>query len=288
MTDWSDEKLDAMRLVGDPRADEVVAELFRTHETADVSALFHGLTKDDAPVPDAMPAIVRAYFAETEALPDFADHALLERGEEVFAVHGVSIVSGLFCCALPHAYCAHRGARVLIETGRMVGDFTRRIVETAQFVMDVMAPGGLAPSGRGLRTTQKVRLIHAAIRRRQFGPSEDGRSLTRALLGAMESYVPGARFDGAGAVYVRHFLGDELADSLDVPPAYWTELVYRAETLIARVLDDVTERSPLVAHLFGGFDRALMEGLSVAYRGGKGVGFRIPDSLSDRWNLGSS
>ena len=33
-----------------------------------------------------------------------------------------------------------------------------------QMVVDVMAPGGLGPKGRGIRTLQKVRLMHAAIR----------------------------------------------------------------------------------------------------------------------------
>jgi len=43
----------------------------------------------------------------------------------------------------------------------------RRIVETAQFVLDVMAPGGLdldKAEARGLRSAQKVRLLHASIR----------------------------------------------------------------------------------------------------------------------------
>ena len=40
----------------------------------------------------------------------------------------------------------------------------RRIFETAQFVLDVMAEGGIGINGRGVRSAQKVRLIHAATR----------------------------------------------------------------------------------------------------------------------------
>jgi hypothetical protein len=40
----------------------------------------------------------------------------------------------------------------------------RRIVETAQMVLDVMTPGGLQANGMGLRSIQKVRLMHAAVR----------------------------------------------------------------------------------------------------------------------------
>jgi hypothetical protein len=40
----------------------------------------------------------------------------------------------------------------------------RRIFETAQFILDAMSPGGLSAKGRGIRSAQKVRLMHAAIR----------------------------------------------------------------------------------------------------------------------------
>lgn len=369
--DWSDEKLDRMRRIGDPAADAVVKELFEKHETAEVQKLFHMLTKNDAAIPDDVPEIVRRYFEQTEGLPAFAQPAEIKRGEEAFGVHGMSMICGLFCSSLPHAYAAHRGATVLVETGRMVDDFTRRIVETAQFVMDVMQPGGLAAGGEGLRTIQKVRLIHAAVRhmlltrrdwdvdalgvplnqedlagtlltfsvvildaldimgielkaeekraylhswrcvghvlgirddmipkdledayalyaaiqRRQFAPSEQGKVLTKALIDAMEGYVPGKLFDGAAAVYVRKFLGDELADGLGVPATDWTRVVFEAETLVARLFDHETERSALLASLTGHFERKLMQGLSKAFRGGKQVEFRIPTALKGRWKI---
>jgi hypothetical protein len=40
----------------------------------------------------------------------------------------------------------------------------RRVLETTQMVVDVLSPGGLSPSGRGVRAAQKVRLMHAAVR----------------------------------------------------------------------------------------------------------------------------
>jgi hypothetical protein len=51
-----------------------------------------------------------------------------------------------------------------VYTHRLINHPFRRIVETAQFVLDVMAPDGLGHSGRGVRSAQKVRLMHAAIR----------------------------------------------------------------------------------------------------------------------------
>lgn len=55
--------------------------------------------------------------------------------------------------------------------GGLPTNLYRRILETAQMVVDVMAPdqgpgnpAGLEPGGRGIRTAQKVRLMHAVVR----------------------------------------------------------------------------------------------------------------------------
>jgi len=53
---------------------------------------------------------------------------------------------------------------VLMETGKMVDDVTRRILKTARFIMAVTDPDGLGPGGEGLLYARKVRLIHAAVR----------------------------------------------------------------------------------------------------------------------------
>jgi hypothetical protein len=70
----------------------------------------------------------------------------------------------LVCGSLPTTYAAHKGVKVLKGTGRLLIDPNRRLWETAQMVVNVMGPGGLSRAGRGIRTAQKVRLMHAAIR----------------------------------------------------------------------------------------------------------------------------
>jgi hypothetical protein len=74
------------------------------------------------------------------------------------------MVVALFCGALPASYAAAQGVQVLHLTSRLATDPHRRIIETSQMLMDVMAPGGLEPGGAGIRTAQKVRLMHAAVR----------------------------------------------------------------------------------------------------------------------------
>src|SRR5262249_32749607 len=57
------------------------------------------------------------------------------------------------------------GVRVLYLTGRLRTDPYRRILETGQMIVDVLAVGGLGPQGDGVRDAQKVRLMHAGGRR---------------------------------------------------------------------------------------------------------------------------
>jgi hypothetical protein len=65
---------------------------------------------------------------------------------------------------LPECYACGNGAEILFKTGRLTQHTRRRIAQTAQFVLDVMSPGGLEQGGRGIATALKVRMMHASIR----------------------------------------------------------------------------------------------------------------------------
>lgn len=160
--------LQTFRLQGDPIADAVVAEIFTRKDQAGVRALFDQLVRNSDPPPPGFDPAVAAYFEETARLPSFADPGLIREGEEVFARYGALVSMILFCKSLPECYTGARGAKVLFATGRLNAPddraLARRLMETAQFVIDVMSPDGLSLSGRGIRSAQKVRLIHASIR----------------------------------------------------------------------------------------------------------------------------
>jgi hypothetical protein len=161
---WDDTFLESMRQVGDPLADEVMAVVIRKHEIATVNRIFRSLVENDDIVPDEMPPEVNKYLAETAVLPEWADMALIEQGEKFFSLHWPTIVTLLFCASLPSAYAAWRGAQVLFLTTRLTERMHRRIFETAQFILNVMAPGAFSPHGKAIRSVQKVRLMHATIR----------------------------------------------------------------------------------------------------------------------------
>lgn len=168
---WPDAGLDAKRQRTDPLADEAVAALVAAEGDTNAKALFERLIRMvDLPEAD-LPPVLGPFLAATRRLPDWADPDRIRQAEAVFLEHGPGILVGLYYKSLPTLYACRNGAQVLYLTGRLARDreglhrFSRRIAETGQFVLDTMAPGGLDAGGPGLRTVQRVRLIHAAIRR---------------------------------------------------------------------------------------------------------------------------
>jgi hypothetical protein len=161
---WTQHFLDTMREQCDPLADEAVRSLFQQQKVQAANALMKQLVINENVSPEMLAPPLRGYFERSGQLPSWADPDLISQGEQLFGRYGPHLLTALFCASLPSCYAAAKGVQVLHLTARMETDPHRRIVETGQMIVDVMAPGGLATGGRGLRSAQKVRLMHAAVR----------------------------------------------------------------------------------------------------------------------------
>lgn len=160
---WSDEKLDLFRTKLDPVADDVIAAVFARGDRHAVNKLMGDIFRTDQPVPPELPDEAEAYFNNV-ALPTWADPKQMELAQQLFTRTGWQVAMGLFCSSLPQSYAAARGAHVITQTQGLTKHTKQRIFETAQFLFDVMDEGALSPKGRGIRTIQKVRLMHATVR----------------------------------------------------------------------------------------------------------------------------
>ncbi len=160
---WTNALLDEMRTQGDPLADAAVNQLFQEGDIQAVDALMQTLVRNDGLPSDKLPPVILDYLAQTSAIP-LLDPEKVRRGEELFGVYGPEMLLVLGFYSLPAAYAARKGVQVLYRTGYLLHRPMRRVFETTQMVVDVMANGGLEASGRGVRSAQKVRLMHAAIR----------------------------------------------------------------------------------------------------------------------------
>jgi uncharacterized protein (DUF2236 family) len=156
--------LNGMRQVGDPSADSVVYELARTQQIRSVSRTLRDLVENDQPVPADLPLSLARWLETSGEVPRWADHDRLERGCTAVVEHGPQVCVALATASLVYCYAGYPGVKALTFSRRLDHDAVRRVGETAQFVLAVMAPGSLHRGGRGIRKIQKVRLLHAAIR----------------------------------------------------------------------------------------------------------------------------
>jgi hypothetical protein len=164
MTDpkWTDALLDEMRTRADPRADEAVNQLFSDGSIPTVNELFRTLVRNDSVPAGELPIPLRAYREDLDGMPPWADLEQIRRGQDFFMRNGVLMVTALFTASLPLCYMSAKGVKVLYLTSRLETDATRRIVETAQLVIDTMAPGGLEAAGIRPGTRRSTRRISRA------------------------------------------------------------------------------------------------------------------------------
>lgn len=163
--------LDGLRQEVDPTADRVAKLLHDGNASGMFADLVrrHEVWETDGAPSRLLPEDVRTYLQHSGSLPAWTRPETVRHAEDFFLLYGVSSATLLACASLPECYTMKYGTEVLCFTKFLQLDPARRIRETAQMIMTVMCPGGLvtrvdAPSGVGVHTTQKVRLMHAVIR----------------------------------------------------------------------------------------------------------------------------
>lgn len=170
VTDWDPEFLQQKRKFVDPLADDTIRQIMAHNEKAQVNHLFEGIVLDREKLPKDAPKELIDFFEKTAILPAWADPDLIALGQQVHLRHGLWVSLLLSYKSLPECYACAQGAEVLHRTARLneqhgsLKTFSRRVGETAQFVLYAMSPDGLTGDGDGIKAAQKVRLIHAVIR----------------------------------------------------------------------------------------------------------------------------
>ncbi|MDA0747967.1 MAG: oxygenase MpaB family protein [bacterium] len=120
---------------------------------------------------------INRFLEKHQSPPAWIHEGLIQKAGEIFTLYEPEYLGVLLCRALPETYACWRGAQVLAATQRLEGggrvshpkdgnpnSLIRRVLVTSQFVLDVMSPKGLDPTGPGIQAILKLRLIHATIR----------------------------------------------------------------------------------------------------------------------------
>jgi len=148
----------------DPAADAVAAAFAALPAGRGRQMLEAALAQGIDAVADAPPALLE-FFDQLEAVPAWVDWSLVDRGGLLFLRSGVVGIAALSLACLPMMYRSPAGNKPLVFTGQLLRRAPRRLAETARFMLETSRPGGLHRDAEGFRTTVRVRLMHAQVRR---------------------------------------------------------------------------------------------------------------------------
>lgn len=161
---WTDSFLSEMRQAGDPLADEAVAEVFALDDVDRANRILRDFDLNCEAIPEGLPPKLKTYLERSSIKPEWTDMVQFERGNDLLGRYAPQLVMGLLCHSLPCCYVCADGAQVLMLSQRFQDYGRRRIMETTQFLLDVLDEGGMVAGGYGLRSIQKIRLMHATVR----------------------------------------------------------------------------------------------------------------------------
>jgi hypothetical protein len=171
------EALDQFRHVTDPLADNVITKIIDSGKEKQINSILMTLVQNSsmekgmfASLGPDLSTLLDNYFEASGKLPEWTDPKKIAQGQKLFALNGPTVFMLLNMSSLPLCYSCGNGAQVLYDTGRLmalgndIDPLSRRLMETAQMIVNLLSPGGLNQNGDGVVTIQKVRLIHASIR----------------------------------------------------------------------------------------------------------------------------
>lgn len=148
---------------GDPLADNLVQWL-KAEGMSSSWKQFEAVLIAEPETYDAFPDALNEFFVSVNKVPDWVEPARIERGIAASARSGKTGMRVLRDFGLMAGYQASAINQTLVKTGALEKSAARRVAETTKWWMDCTKPGGLTLGGEGLRTTLRVRVIHAMVR----------------------------------------------------------------------------------------------------------------------------
>ncbi|MEX1367590.1 MAG: oxygenase MpaB family protein [Nannocystaceae bacterium] len=186
---WNPDDLDRMRYETDPVADAVVESF--GGDVALAAELLDALVRTGEGTPETDERL-RAFRAQTRALPTWADRAKIEHGQRLISKNLVPGTILLAMTSLPQCYLDWKGAPVLTSTHQLTKHIFRRLIQTSHMVFTVYEPGSLfddpsAPERipAGISKSQTVRLMHALMRHLILQPAPDGMDVPKSMAETM-------------------------------------------------------------------------------------------------------
>jgi hypothetical protein len=177
---WSIQQLDELRHIMDAEADAAIKSIYGSRSGGALRTVLMNLASNDSKE-------FKQQFAGTdtphqlydlinkELTHEFSkqDLAMFEKTHRIWKEHGIQFILILFFRSLVYTYAAEKPGNVLRMTKLLEDQPARRIIETGQFVFDVMDEKWWEPDKRGILTSVKIRLMHSAMRYMILGGEGD-------------------------------------------------------------------------------------------------------------------
>ncbi len=148
----------------DTLADNVVADFESLPRKRWLAMLDQALDHGIDTVADA-PASLRNLFAQVDEVPDWVDWKRMNLGARTYQRMGMMAPIILSFLSLMRGYHSSAAIKPLVFTGQLDRMAPRRLAETGKFVTETSQVNGLRRFAPGFKTTVRVRLIHAQVRR---------------------------------------------------------------------------------------------------------------------------
>jgi hypothetical protein len=162
---YSQDFLAAKRLKGDLATDTFVQNIFADSDSkTDFYQRFACLCDNGSLAAFQSRYPSEHFISNAGALPYWADRKLLQNGSAFFVKHAELIMQLLGLLSLPYCYAAADGAMVLYLSQRLKSDAHKRLLDTSDFIWNVMAPNAFEAKGNGLASSLKIRFTHAFAR----------------------------------------------------------------------------------------------------------------------------
>lgn len=157
--------LDALALSGDPEADAVVDALAREGDLDQVAWVFRVMKAGVDQIPPEAPAPIRDFALAHRNLPPGLDGQRVARGAGFFLERPIASALVLAASSLPRIFAAPRLAKVLAISNNQARYAYRRNLGVLQLLINICRDDAFEVGGRAVVAGQKMRLLHAGIRR---------------------------------------------------------------------------------------------------------------------------
>lgn len=157
------EYLQKQRYVGDPEADNLVTHLFENRLEKELYQVLGTPAEHLHSLSDANKEL-HSFIHSKKDTPDWYDAEKIALGQRFYRKYASEIMMLLGAMSLPYCYAASPGNKAIYLTEKMRNKPGKRLLETAQYVIQLMEPGSFETDGIAHPYINKTRLVHAMVR----------------------------------------------------------------------------------------------------------------------------